>query len=64
MMMMMIIVITIIITKEHQIDVFSPPARGSVIICVNSFVVVRQGAPTLHNKTSDVKSITSRTLPK
>jgi len=26
------------------------------LVCVNSFIVIHQAAPTLHNRTSDVKS--------
>ena len=34
-------------------DVFSPPAQRSV----NSFTAIRQAAPALHNRTSDVISL-------
>jgi len=41
---------------ENIRDVFSPPVHLSVIVCINFFTVIRQAAPTLQNRTSDVKS--------
>jgi len=40
---------------EYVRDVSTPPAQGSVIVCVKSFSVTRQAAPTLQNKTWDTK---------
>jgi len=41
---------------EYVRDVFWPSAHCSVIVCVDCFTVIRQAAPTLHNRTSDDKS--------
>jgi len=32
------------------------PNRSSLIICLNSFVLIRQGAPTLHNRISETSN--------
>ena len=49
--------VTTTVAQEYVWDVFMPPMHCPIIVCINCFTVIREGAPTSHNRTSDVRSL-------